>query len=102
MNETQNQTKCSFCGTVAKDGMEMVVSPDGKSYICSDCVKTCSEMFSFQTGAEVVDLPTPERIKEMLDEYIVGQDDAKRVLSVAVYNHYKRINHNLANKKAGK
>ena len=102
MNETQNQTKCSFCGTVAKDGMEMVVSPDGKSYICSDCVKTCSEMFSFQMGAEVVDLPTPERIKEMLDEYIVGQDDAKRVLSVAVYNHYKRINHNLANKKAGK
>lgn len=95
MSENLNQTKCSFCGTIAHDGMEMVVSPDGKSYICSDCVKTCSEMFNMQKGAEVIDLPSPEKIKEMLDEYIVGQDDAKKVLAVAVYNHYKRINHNL-------
>ena len=66
--------------------------------ICEDCVNICKEMLkedSKQPDLDKIDLPIPEDIKKKLDEYIIGQDEAKKVLSVAVYNHYKRINYNI-------
>jgi ATP-dependent Clp protease ATP-binding subunit ClpX len=76
----------------------MITSPDGSSFICEDCVSICNEMLIKTRrgkGQEKIELPTPSKLKKMLDEYVVGQDEAKRVLSVAVYNHYKRINYNI-------
>jgi ATP-dependent Clp protease ATP-binding subunit ClpX len=89
---------CSFCGRSQMDTKNMITSPDGTSFICEDCVSICGEMLAKARRAksqEKIKLPTPRELKAMLDEYIVGQDEAKRVLSVAVYNHYKRINYNI-------
>lgn len=95
---TKVEMFCSFCGRSQKDAKKMISSPDGNTFICEDCVAICKEMLTdeIQTSENSkIDLPTPEVLKKMLDEYIVGQDEAKRVLSVAVYNHYKRINYNI-------
>ena len=95
MDTNFTNPKCSFCGRDESEAGRLVVGPNG-FFICKDCVDICSEMLS-ETSVDLsandsFDLPTPQEIKEKLDEYIVGQDDAKRVLSVGVYNHYKRIN----------
>lgn len=85
---------CSFCGK-HKQEIKTLISGPG-IYICNECVDLCYEIIH-ETKSDVSDvsvggLPTPEQIKEHLDKYIIGQDEAKEVLSVAVYNHYKRIN----------
>lgn len=87
---------CSFCGRSEEDGLMMFGGPSGVC-ICHNCIQVCSgvidEQFKKHVEAELnlTRLPKPQEIKALLDEYVVGQDDAKKVLSVAVYNHYKRI-----------
>lgn len=90
---------CSFCGKSQAEVKRLISSPSGDSFICDECVDVCKEIIKDgvkQNKKEEakIDLPLPHKIKEMLDNYIVGQDEAKRTLSVAVYNHYKRINYN--------
>lgn len=90
--------ECSFCGRSQLETKNMITSPDGSCFICEDCVSICSDMLNKTKKSpiqEKISLPTPSELKKMLDEYVVGQDEAKRVLSVAVYNHYKRINYNI-------
>jgi len=90
-------TFCSFCGRSNHEVKKMIGSPNGKSYICENCISTCQELVKSaqkSSGSSLLELPTPAQIKSTLDEYIIGQDEAKKVLSVAVYNHYKRINYN--------
>lgn len=90
--------ECSFCGRNQLETKNLITSPDGDSFICEDCVAICSEMLAKThkpKNEDKITLPTPSELKKMLDEYIIGQDEAKRVLSVAVYNHYKRINYNI-------
>ena len=98
MSKNLNNMFCSFCGKSAKEAKKLISSPDGLSYICDECILTCKEIIGEldkDLNTEKIDLPTPEIIKQILDDYVIGQDDAKRVLSVAVYNHYKRINYNI-------
>ena len=86
--------RCSFCGK-SKDSVRKFIS--GPSvYICNECITLCNEILAEDEEREVVDnithVPTPSEIKDVLDQYVIGQDRAKRTLAVAVYNHYKRIN----------
>ena len=93
MASKERNYQCSFCGRTEAEAGPLIVSGNG-CYICRDCVNRCNEIFvknPVPSKRETGDLPTPKQIKAKLDEYIVGQDDAKKTLSVAVYNHYKRI-----------
>ena len=100
----ENKTKCSFCGREEKDVEFLIPSPDHKAYICPICIELCGQIID-EYEDEVQDeagdnelsldkLPTPKEIKEKLDLYVIGQDKAKIALSVAVYNHYKRLIYN--------
>ena len=100
-NETLH---CSFCGK-SQDEVKKLVAGRGV-YICDECIEVCinivadelSEMDEGATGTSLDKLPTPSKIKEFLDQYVIGQEYAKKVLSVAVYNHYKRLNSKKVNK----
>ena len=86
--------RCSFCGK-SKDSVRKFIS--GPSvYICNECVALCNEILAEDEEREVAEaitqVPTPPEIKDVLDQYVIGQEKAKKALSVAVYNHYKRIN----------
>ena len=93
---------CSFCGKSKDEVRRLIAGPDGV-FICDDCVEICKAMVDETNEKDKVTevpLKKPAEIKAELDKYIVGQDKAKKVLSVAVYNHYKRINSLLKAKKA--
>ena len=105
-----NRLKCSFCGKSQDQVKKLIAGPE--VYICDECVDLCNQILDeeffenkekegadSENSAEEKPIPKPHEIKAYLDEYIVGQDDAKKVLSVAVYNHYKRLKHNKDNDK---
>lgn len=102
-NHTQKPIFCSFCGRLRQEVDKLIEGPNNV-YICDECVEICHKIMGDENGvpqeADIMgakdlvstdELPSPEAIKSVLDEYVIGQDDAKKVLSVAVYNHYKRI-----------
>ena len=98
IGDSTDVMKCSFCGKTQKHVQQLIAGPG--VYICDECVELCNEIIDERLaeagqGAEVdvvdIDLPKPKEIAAFLDDYVVGQDAAKRALSVAVYNHYKRV-----------
>ena len=93
------QIRCSFCNKTQSQVRKLIAGPNG-AYICDECIDVCTEIleeeFEYDNGRSWnpfsdINLLKPEEIKEFLDEYVIGQDEAKKVLSVSVYNHYKRI-----------
>ena len=95
-NDEKGNLKCSFCGKPQEQVRKMVAGPG--VYICNECVELCSEIVVEELGIEeeieFKDIPKPKEILTILDEYVIGQERAKKSLAVAVYNHYKRINSN--------
>jgi len=89
---------CSFCGKSQHEVKKLIAGPS--VFICDECIELCNDIIRDEVAAEAEqsrpaksDLPTPLEIKTTLDQYVIGQDMAKRTLSVAVYNHYKRLKH---------
>ena len=99
-----SRLKCSFCGKTQDQVKKLIAGPE--VYICDECVDLCNEILDEEfletkegeeekkSAPAMSEVPKPYEIKEYLDQHIIGQDDAKKQLAVAVYNHYKRINHN--------
>ncbi|HAD19802.1 MAG TPA: ATP-dependent Clp protease ATP-binding subunit ClpX, partial [Lachnospiraceae bacterium] len=97
-NNNDDDIRCSFCGKSQNQVRKLIAGPNG-AYICDECIDICNEIIdeefaNYGTGEDTefdVNLLKPEELKAFLDDYVIGQDEAKKVLSVAVYNHYKRI-----------
>lgn len=99
-NDTPKSVRCSFCGKSQENVRKIVAGPG--VYICDECVELCTSIIEAElyddekagyTLNELNNIPSPKEIKQVLDDYVIGQDEAKKTLSVAVYNHYKRIAH---------
>ncbi|WP_458123850.1 ATP-dependent protease ATP-binding subunit ClpX [Paenibacillus sp. Z3-2] len=93
-NDEKGQLKCSFCGKSQEQVRKLVAGPG--VYICDECIELCTEIVEEELGhdeeVDLKDIPKPKEIRNILDQYVIGQEQAKKSLSVAVYNHYKRIN----------
>ena len=99
--DDKKQLKCSFCGKTQEQVKRLVAGPG--VYICDECIELCSEIIEEEFeetkfDGELNEIPKPKDIKEILDQYVIGQEAAKKSLAVAVYNHYKRVNSDI---KAG-
>ncbi len=99
-NDAPKSVRCSFCGKSQENVRKIVAGPG--VYICDECVELCTSIIEAElyddekagyTLNELSDIPSPKEIKKVLDDYVIGQEEAKKTLSVAVYNHYKRIAH---------
>ena len=99
--EQSRKIRCSFCGKSQEQVQRIIAGPG--VYICNECIGVCTNIIEEDsyddsemsyTIDEINTLPTPAEIKNVLDEYVIGQENAKKTLSVAVYNHYKRVNNN--------
>lgn len=92
--DDKGQLKCSFCGKLQEQVKKLVAGPG--VYICDECIELCNEIIEEELSEEIElelkDIPKPQEIKAILDQYVIGQDEAKKTMAVAVYNHYKRIN----------
>lgn len=92
--DDKGQLKCSFCGKLQEQVKKLVAGPG--VYICDECIELCNEIIeeelSEDINVELRDVPKPKEIKDILDQYVIGQDTAKKTMAVAVYNHYKRVN----------
>lgn len=100
MPKNENQYKCSFCGKSQDEVKKLIAGPG--VFICDECVSLCNsiieeEFKDVDNIQERIDLPKPIEIKDVLDDYVIKQEEGKKALAVAVYNHYKRINSNLMN-----
>jgi len=92
---SEKHLRCSFCGKSKESVKKFISGPS--VYICNECVSLCNEILAEEEEREAAEavprIPVPQEIKDVLDDYVIGQEEAKKSLSVAVYNHYKRINH---------
>src|SRR6478672_10196859 len=97
VEKRDNQTLCcSFCGKSQKEVKKLIAGPT--VYICDECIGLCNDIIAEEIEKEdssygTSAIPKPAQIKKVLDEYVIGQDRAKKILAVAVHNHYKRIDH---------
>ncbi len=93
--DDKKQLRCSFCGKTQEQVKRLIAGPG--VYICDECIDLCQEIieeeFEDDLDEVIKDIPKPKEIKELLDQYVISQEDAKKSMAVAVYNHYKRINH---------
>ena len=99
--EDKRQLKCSFCGKTQDQVRRLIAGPN--VYICDECVELCDEIIQEEMEETLeedsLSLPKPKEMMEILNDYVIGQERAKKILSVAVYNHYKRIYSKKANSK---
>ena len=100
MNKNSKEIKCSFCGAGKQDSLMLIAGLD--AHICDKCVNQANEILAeelkvrkVKTSPSAPAILKPAELKHHLDEYVIGQDDAKKILSVAVYNHYKRLNQHI-------